>query len=392
MKITHTCFHTSLYHPLAVVALLTLLASGGVQAEILQHKTFQDVANYLDKQQPGISVISAERKLTFSELMQQLKDKRAVFVAEKHDRYDHHLNQLAILRAMYTQNPQLAIGVEWFQQPFQPVVDDYLAGKITETDLLRQTEYYQRWRYDYRMLRPVMEFAKANKLPVIALNASAEITSKISREGLKGLSEAESRQIPATIHPPPEKYRAYLEGIFKDHMGGHGNLENFIQVQRTWDETMAMNTVNYLKANPEHRMVVFAGSGHLGRGAIPNDVARTLPAELLSTLHSTEAENIAPDNFDYFMLSAEQTLPPTGKLGAWLDDKDNQVSILKLAENSAAADAGLENGDILLEVNAQPIATMADLLTLLSQQQPGDEVDVLVGRKGKQLKYAFPLK
>lgn len=382
MKITHTHFHKSLYHSLLVAALLALFASGNVQAEILQHKN----------QQPAISVVSADRKLTFDELMEQLKDKRAVFVAEKHDRYDHHLNQLTILRAMHTQNPQLAIGVEWFQQSFQSVVDDYLAGKITEADLLRQTEYYQRWRYDFRMLRPVMEFAKANKLPVIALNAPTEITSKISKGGLKALTKKEKQQVPATINPPPAKYQSYLEGIFNDHMGGHGDLKNFILVQRTWDETMAMNTANYLTANPQHRMVVFAGSGHLGRGAIPSDVARTIPAKLLSTIHSAEAEGIEPDSFDYFILSTEQTLPPTGKLGAWLDDKNQQISILKLAENSAAGDAGLEAGDILITVNEQAINTMADIFMLLSKHQPGDNVDVLVERDKQQIKYVFPLK
>nr|CAA6829242.1 MAG: Unknown protein [uncultured Thiotrichaceae bacterium] len=391
MKINHSRYAKSLYTPLLTIALLTATVTAGHAAE-LQHKTQQQVLQHLDQQQSELKVVSPEQKLSFAELMEQLKDKRVVFVGEKHDRYDHHLNQLAILRAMHQQNPNIAVGVEWFQQSFQSVVDQYLAGKISETELLLQTEYYQRWRYDYRMLRPIMEFAKEHQLSVIALNAQAEIASAVSQEGLTGLSEKQRKQIPDTIHPPPEKYKTYLDEVFKEHMGGHGDAEHFIQVQRIWDETMAMNTVKYLTAHPEHHMVVFAGSGHLGRGAIPNDVARTIPADQLSTVHSVKAEAIEPDSFDYFILSNEQTLSPTGKLGAWLDDKTGKVSILKLAEDGAAGEAGLKKGDLLLEMNGQPIDSIADLLIMLTKHQPGDEVELLTERDGKPLKHVFPLK
>jgi S1-C subfamily serine protease len=174
-------------------------------------------------------------------------------------------------------------------------------------------------------------------------------------------------------------------------MRGHGDPANFVMVQRIWDETMAMNVVNYIGANPEQRMVVFAGSGHLGPAAIPGDVARSIAREKLSTIHSVEREKIEPGSFDYLLISTEQKLPPTGKLGAWLDDQPDQVSILKLAENGAVAKAGLQAGDRLVSINAQQISSMAQLLSLLSHRQPGDEVELLVERDNKQLKYVFPL-
>lgn len=407
MKIIHThCFNApellkafkSLSQPLLAVTLLATLGMATVHANTLQHKTQQDVLQYLDQQQPNMAVVSGERKLPFRELMNQLQDQRVVLVGEQHDRYDHHLNQLAILRAMHQQHPELAIGVEWFQQSFQTVVDDYLAGEITEDELLRQTEYYQRWGYDYRMLRPIMQFAKAHQLPVIALNAPKEITAKAAKSGLTGLSKPERQQIPATIHPAPKQYRDYLEAVFKKHMGGQGDLDNFMLVQRIWDETMAMNVVKHLNAHPKQRMIVFAGAGHLKRGAIPGDVARRIPANKISTLHSvagtdaaTEAESAA-DGFDYYLLSEPRNLPPTGKLGVWLDEQDGGLKILKLSADGAAADAGLQKRDQILQVNKQIITSMADLLMKLAQQQPGDEVTVLIKRDNQQLNYVFPLK
>ncbi|MEZ5535011.1 MAG: ChaN family lipoprotein [Thiolinea sp.] len=378
-----------LFRSLLSVCILGLCTLSVASATVLTHKTQQDVLTFLDDYQPEI--ISAERKLPFKALIGELEDKKVIFVGEKHDRYDHHLNQLAILRALHQQNPELAIGLEWFQQPFQPVLDDYLAGTIDEAELLDESGYYQRWRYDFRMLRPVLEYARANKLPVIALNAAQEITAKVSEKGLEGLDKSERAQLPDTIHPPQPNYRAYLEGVFKEHMRGHGDPTNFILVQRIWDETMAMNIVKHLQAHPQQRMVVFAGSGHLGPAAIPGDVARSIPQEKLATLHSVEREDIEPGSFDYFILSAEKKLPPTGKLGAWLDDQPDNVSIIKLAENSAAGKAGLQQGDRIASINQQKIGSMAQLLSLLAQRQPGDEVEVMVERANQQFRYVFPL-
>ena len=38
--------------------------------------------------------------------------------------------------------------MEFFQQPFQPALDDYIAGKIDEKEFLKKSEYYLRWRIE----------------------------------------------------------------------------------------------------------------------------------------------------------------------------------------------------------------------------------------------------
>lgn len=370
-------------------SLFILGTASPLHAAELAHKTQADVLTYLDSYQP--EVVSAKRELPFKRLIAELEDKQVVFVGEQHDRYDHHLNQLAILRALHQQNPKLAIGLEWFQQPFQSVLDNYLSGNIDEVELLQQSGYYERWRYDYRLLRPIMEYAREHKLPLIALNAPRELTAKVSEQGLDALSKAERTQLPQTIHPAQADYQNYLESVFKKHMRGQADATNFVLVQRIWDETMAMNIVNHLQANPEQRMVVFAGSGHLGPAAIPGDVARSIAKEKLATLHSVERENIEPGSFDYLLISTEKKLPPTGKLGVWLDDQPGQVGVLRLAENGAAGKAGLQKGDRFVSIDAQNISSMVQLLSLLSQRYPGDEIEVLIERDNKQLKYVFPL-
>src|ERR1019366_3747554 len=108
----------------------------------------------------SLEAVDLDTTLSLDKLAAQLATKRVVFVGESHDRYDHHLNQLEIIRRLHQLDPSLAIGVEYFQQPFQPQVDDYIAGRTTEREFLRATEYYQGWGYDYRLYAPIFRFAR----------------------------------------------------------------------------------------------------------------------------------------------------------------------------------------------------------------------------------------
>ncbi|MDD5391716.1 MAG: ChaN family lipoprotein [Thiothrix sp.] len=378
----HRLLTKMMNHKLLVACCLgfTLFAASG-QAAMLEHRSQPEVLAWLGNYQP--EVVSADKRLPFPALMDALGHNRVVFVGETHDRYDHHLNQLAILQALHQRNPRLAIGVEWFQQPFQPVVDDFLAGKIDENELLRRTAYFDRWRYDYRMLRPIMEYAKANHLPVIALNAPAELTRKVSHGGLQALSPAERAQLPASISPPDEAYRSRLAKIFAEHSGKQ-QLENFVQVQRIWDETMAQNISRFLQPNPAWQMVVFSGSGHISHGAgIPQDVAQQMPDIKLATVVSSDMRDIQPDMADYFILTRPYSLPPTGKLGVWLNTIGKTVQIGEMAAGSAAQKAGLQTGDRLASLDGIAITSMTDLMLTLAQYKPGQQVQVQVARAGE---------
>lgn len=57
-----------------------------------------------------------------------------------------------------------------------------------------------------------------------------------------------------------------------------------------------------------------------------------------------------------------------------------------LLENSAAKKAGIEEGDVITSVNGKPIKTSPDLQAVIAQHRPGDRVDVLINREGKEMK------
>jgi uncharacterized iron-regulated protein len=311
-----------------------------------------------------------------------LAGKRVVLVGETHDRYDNHLMQLEIIRRLHALHPRLAIGMEIFQQPFQGVLDDYIAGRLDERQLLRDTEYYRRWRFDFRLYAPILEYARENRLPVVALNLPVELTSKVGREGITGLTEAERKQLPEEIDRSDAAYEARLRKVYERHPGvdGHG-FGNFVDVQLLWDEGMADRAARYLRDHPDYMMVVLAGAGHLAYGSgIPQRLTRRLNVKSAIVLNDWSG-TLEPGLADYLLLPQEQSLPPSGKFGALLDEQDGKLSVDQCLPNSPCKLAGLRHGDQILAIDGAAIADLADLRVATWDKRPGDTVTLEIRRR-----------
>lgn len=210
-----------------------------------------------------------------------MMDASAVYLSETHTEVADHAAQLEIIQALDQQN-EIAIALEMFQRPFQPVLDAYIAGEITEAELVAQSEYETRWGFDWELYAPIVRYAKENQIPLIALNTPAEITRQVATKGLESLGGEDLQFIPPVdeIDLSNEAYRDSLMSVFSAH-GGHGNsdgFENFFAAQVLWDETMAEGVAKQLAAEPERQVVVLAGEGHVGYGyGIPDRVRRRLP-------------------------------------------------------------------------------------------------------------------
>lgn len=92
-----------------------------------------------------------------------------------------------------------------------------------------------------------------------------------------------------------------------------------------------------------------------------------------------------------------------GFLGVYILDvnaklaKDKNLDVMQgvyvdsLMENSAAKDAGVLEGDVILEVNGNAINTAPELQEMIAIHRPGDKVNVLIDRNGKTKKYEITL-
>ncbi len=314
--------------------------------------------------------------------MAKLRDERVIYVGETHTAFADHLLQLEVLRSMAARSGKLSVGVEWFQRPFQPVLDDYIAGKIDEAEMLRRTEYYQRWRFDYRLYRPIMRFAKEKGIPVIALNAARELTDEIRQVGIDALAEADRNDLPGSYDFSDAEYERMLRDTFKNHPPGNGDFRRFLEVQLTWDESMAEGVANHLKAAPDGRILVLAGRGHItGRHGIPNRVTRRTGLRGATIATFTPSVGL-PNAIDYLVLARERSLPPAGLMRVLLDERDGSVFITGFAGGSPAYQAGVEKGDRIVSINGEQIKRFADIKIAMLDQEPGNEIDLSVMRSG----------
>nr|VFJ86179.1 MAG: Haem-binding uptake, Tiki superfamily, ChaN [Candidatus Kentron sp. LFY] len=178
---------------------------------------------------PSARVIDLKALSKLDAIIPRLAEKRVVFIGETHTRLTDHINQLAIIRGLFERGKELAIGMEFFQQPFQAHLDDFVAGNLDDVNLLARTEYYERWRYDYRLYQPILDFARKQEIPLIALNVSSEIVRKVSEGGWDSLvkdgtlTDEERVQIPQTIDRSNTDYEKRLHGIFRQHVNMLGS-------------------------------------------------------------------------------------------------------------------------------------------------------------------------
>lgn len=315
-------------------------------------------------------------------LMPRLAGHRVVYVGEVHDRYEHHLTQLELIKRLHRIHPELAIGMEGFQQPFQQHLDDYIAGRIDVNGLLRATEYYQRWRFDFRHYAAILDYAREHGLPVIALNVAAEITQRAGDVGIAGLPEEFKAQIPNTVDRSDVRYAERLRSVFEQHPHkSEQNFERFLDVQLLWDEGMAARAAEFLRTHPDHRLVVIAGNGHLAFGSgIPSRLQRRVPVSSVILLNGWTG-SLEPDVADYLLLPPPRELPAPGRLGMMLEEDERGMRILACVADSACDAAGVQKGERLLSINGAAIAKTADVRVAMWDKRPGDKVTVEIGHK-----------
>jgi len=63
---------------------------------------------------------------------------------------------------------------------------------------------------------------------------------------------------------------------------------------------------------------------------------------------------------------------------------DTGIFVASVASGGGAEKAGIRKGDIILKFNGKSVGTMNKLTTLLVAFRPGDEVELVVLRNGKQ--------
>jgi Do/DeqQ family serine protease len=73
-------------------------------------------------------------------------------------------------------------------------------------------------------------------------------------------------------------------------------------------------------------------------------------------------------------------------------DDTHGVYVDGLVEGGGAVDAGIEIGDVILSVDDMEVNSLSQLLEIVAQHNPGDELDVYISREGRMTTYSVELR
>src|SRR5437868_11984578 len=244
---------------------------------------------------------NAPAYVTVAQAADELKNYDVIFLGEWHDHAGNHLAEMHLFREIYAHAPQLALSMEQFERDVQPVLDDYMAGRIGEEALQQKGRAWGNYAESYR---PLVEFAKDHHLPVIAANAPASVVRCVGEKGPEFLSQldAEKRHWAATdLHLADGLYKdKFMRFLAEDATHGApasaadaaaSNARAFA-AQLVRDDTMAESIALYLQRNPGHKVVHITGDFHVegGLGTVERLKDR-MPALKIAVVVPAEAEN-----------------------------------------------------------------------------------------------------
>jgi uncharacterized iron-regulated protein len=262
---------------LLTVALSAGCATGST-SESSPKKATGQTANTFGE--PGIYATDSGRQITEQQLLDQLADHTYAVVGESHGVEWHHRIQHTIYRGLIERHrSSVALGMEMFQRPYQPALSSYIAGEIDESTMLERTEYDQRWGVAPRYYRPLWELARKHSAPLIALNARAELTRAVAKQGVDQLPSALKQDLPddLTLY---DSQRTFLKGVFGAHhpsdrshgSGGDGQADSqgfqrFAMAQVVWDATMAQTARRFMRGDDAPKsMLIVCGRAHAHKG------------------------------------------------------------------------------------------------------------------------------
>ena len=179
---------------------------------------------------------------------------------ESHNNPIAHWLELELTKDLYELNrDKLVLAAEMFETDNQLILDEYLESLISQSYFEDEARIWPNYKTDYK---PLVEFAKKNKIYFVASNIPRRYASVVNKKGFEGLGEL-SDEAKAYFPPLPVPYDPNLEcykSLLKmEGMPGHIS-QNFPKAQAIKDATMAYFMLK--NWNPGKQILHFNGSYH----------------------------------------------------------------------------------------------------------------------------------
>lgn len=196
------------------------------------------------------------KKVSYGKLLKEAEKAQVVLFGEYHNNSVVHWLQLELTKDLAEKKP-LVLGAEMLEADNQKPLDQYLKGEINQKKLDSTARLWPNYKTDYK---PLVDFAKENKLPFIATNIPRRYASMVSKKGFEALETLTSEE-KSWIAPLPIAYDENLPGYVNmmKMMGDHSS-PNMPKAQASKDATMAYFIQKHLK--PDSIFIHYNGTYH----------------------------------------------------------------------------------------------------------------------------------
>ena len=246
-KTNFTFTQTTVYMKLILVIITFISLSVSAQDSLSDHYKIYDTRS--------------KQLITIDKIVTDMVDADVLFFGEEHNDSAGHYLENKIFRALHAQYAdKVILSMEMFETDNQLVLNEYLGGTIDEARFSRDVRLWS----NYKDYRPMIEYAKQNKIRVIAANPPRRYVNLVSRRGMRSLDSL-SKDAKKFLPPLPYdtltgRYREKFVEIMKGGPGGDNPRVYYSQ--SLWDAGMGYSIYSFLKKNKHKKVFHCVGGFH----------------------------------------------------------------------------------------------------------------------------------
>lgn len=200
------------------------------------------------------------KEVKYSKMLKNLEDADIVLFGELHNSPISHWLELEVTKDLYDlKKDNLILAAEMFETDNQLILTEYVENVISTSRFEDEAKLWPNYKTDYK---PLVEFARKNKLQFVASNVPRRYASLVNSKGFEGLEEL-SDEAKAFLPPLPIEYdpelNCYKSMMEMEGMGSHVT-PNFPKAQAIKDATMAHSILKYWK--PGKTLIHYHGAYH----------------------------------------------------------------------------------------------------------------------------------
>jgi len=155
------------------------------------------------------------KKVKYEKMAEAAAEADIVLFGEYHTNPISHWIQLELTKDLFeARGEELILGAEMFESDNQLIMNEYMAGQITEAKFEEEARLWKNYKTDYK---PLVLLARENDLTFVATNIPRRYANMVFKKGVSSLDSLSDEAL-SYMAPLPLKYDTSLS-CYKQLMG-----------------------------------------------------------------------------------------------------------------------------------------------------------------------------